>query len=828
MTDHVILLAWLINPLLLGIGGVLVLVPIIIHLLNKRKFKIIDWAAMDFLFDADKRNRRRVRLENLILLLLRCLAVLLIGLLLARPYISRGKISGFLKTTQYERIVLLDDSLSMTVQTGNQSSIERAKQSLIELANGLKENDSDDLLTLVLTSSPDERLINAQRVTEETILDIIETIEEIEASDRVADLPTSLEELERHVASADKNVNTVVYVFSDLRERDWTADGRVAAENSPAGMVKRLGEQARACFLVDVGSSEQQNLAITEIKPQERLVAGMRKRFDVTVKNLGDRIVRNARVKFTVGDSLPQDEALEPIAPGGSQTVSFHQLFQLEDFAPADIGGAMDDLSLARPPTRSYQIKAEIVTDATEAVDRLAADSARYFAANVRGGNSVLIVDGDPSAVASAAESNYLRRALRPFRDDWTGMVVSVINDAQLENTTLDDFDVVFLCNVYGLSQGTITTLERWVDQGGGLIIFPGDQLLGLEEQYNRGLFKDGEGLSPVMLLGVEGDEFEQTWATVHAGGEWAIRVLDVAEDGQFNEKSVPVHIDGTTHHPVFKAFYEPDNLILGNVKIFRWFKAVPRLDQLGKNVKIDAVLDSESGQWPAVTEKRFGNGRVVAFATAADDDWHNWTERPTWIPLAHTLVEYLSNQQTVNDDILVGEDVLLPVNLTEFKIDAQLVTPDSSELSVQAVPRRQTEMNDAGKATRRDSDSPPQLKPGDTPSGQGKKDVIYQVEHKAERSGMYSLNLTQIDGRRDQRLFAVNVDADEGRLTRLDTDAFGRQFKDDKIKVIDGGEAVSQAIKGAQIEIWPWVLLLVGVVLCTEQLLGWVFGRRR
>ena len=62
--------------------------PILIHLLNKRKFKIVDWAAMDFLLDADKKNRRRIRLENLILLLsLRCLAVLLIGLLLARPFI---------------------------------------------------------------------------------------------------------------------------------------------------------------------------------------------------------------------------------------------------------------------------------------------------------------------------------------------------------------------------------------------------------------------------------------------------------------------------------------------------------------------------------------------------------------------------------------------------------------------------------------------------------------------------------------------------------------------------------------------------------------------
>ena len=93
-------------------GGWQFPLPIIIHLLNKRKFKIVDWAAMEFLLDAEKKNRRRVRLENLILLLLRCLAVLLIGLLLARPFIPTSMTAGLLNAAQFERIVLLDDSLS--------------------------------------------------------------------------------------------------------------------------------------------------------------------------------------------------------------------------------------------------------------------------------------------------------------------------------------------------------------------------------------------------------------------------------------------------------------------------------------------------------------------------------------------------------------------------------------------------------------------------------------------------------------------------------------------------------------------------------------------
>ena len=65
-------------------GGALVSSPIIIHLINRMRFKRIRWAAMEFLLKSQKRNRRRLIIEQLILLLLRILLVLLVGLLVAR------------------------------------------------------------------------------------------------------------------------------------------------------------------------------------------------------------------------------------------------------------------------------------------------------------------------------------------------------------------------------------------------------------------------------------------------------------------------------------------------------------------------------------------------------------------------------------------------------------------------------------------------------------------------------------------------------------------------------------------------------------------------
>ena len=72
-------------PGLFYAGAASVAAPILIHLLARRRFRRVRWAAIEFLIDAEKRNRRRVRLEQWILLLLRCLAVLMIALVVSRP-----------------------------------------------------------------------------------------------------------------------------------------------------------------------------------------------------------------------------------------------------------------------------------------------------------------------------------------------------------------------------------------------------------------------------------------------------------------------------------------------------------------------------------------------------------------------------------------------------------------------------------------------------------------------------------------------------------------------------------------------------------------------
>ena len=98
------------NPAYVVAGAALVSSPIIIHLINRMRYKRIRWAAMEFLLKSQKRNRRRLIIEQLILLLLRCALIALAGFLVAR-YIGNVGVAGGDKDVDH--FVVLDDTLSM-------------------------------------------------------------------------------------------------------------------------------------------------------------------------------------------------------------------------------------------------------------------------------------------------------------------------------------------------------------------------------------------------------------------------------------------------------------------------------------------------------------------------------------------------------------------------------------------------------------------------------------------------------------------------------------------------------------------------------------------
>jgi hypothetical protein len=760
------LATWMVNPWLFAAGAAAVSLPIIIHLLNKRKFKIVDWAAMEFLLDADKKNRRRVRLENLILLLLRCLAVFLIAMLLARPFLPTSVTAGLINAAQFERIVLLDDSLSMQARLGNESAWEVASKRLSDLTTGLaQDNQSDNSLTVFLTSRPNQPLINSAHLGQDSIDEVNATLGDLEAGDRPANLDSALKELETYLSSQPGNINRVVYVLTDLRGRDWKeAD---AAEEAPVKVLGRLSKLVQGCFVIDVGDSEDRNLAISEVRPEGTLVQGVASRFDVGVTNHGTTDARDLRVKFSAGEALPVETTIDRLAPGETTSVRFNFTFSGDEEIP-------DDEKKMLPPR---QVRVELLTARQGEDDRLPADSIAYFPARLVRGLPALIIDGDPSADFGKAESFYLRRALAPSGPIPSGVAADIITDAELEATQLDKYQVIFVCNTYRLGDKTaenIVRLEQWVKDGGGLVLLPGDQID--EQSFNEHYFKDGAGLSPVRLENIRGDETEMTWTTLKIEN---------------------------ANHEVFKAFAGQNNPLLDSVKLFRWWGANIKKEQLGKEVSVVARF-ADADDSPAIVEKPLGKGRVVAITVPADADWHNWTSFPSYLIGMQQLVRYLSADRGDAGLLQVGEPIVQELDLAQYDTTASLAGPQERKANLQAAP------------------------PDDGSSDNSQR-VVWQLSYpETALQGFYDVKLTRRDGGEDSILFAANVDPTEGDLKRVDQDAMKRGLAGTNVEIISGAAANSLASVGSQTEIWWYLLWAVVAVLTGEQLLGWFFGRRR
>ena len=102
------------------------------------------------------------------------------------------------------------------------------------------------------------------------------------------------------------------------------------------------------------------------------------------------------------------------------------------------------------------------------------------------------------------------------------------------------------------------------------------------------------------------------------------------------------------------------------------------------------------------------------------------------------------------------------------------------------------------------------------------------QIEFEdSHQRGFYQLELTRTDGRFEQTLYAANIDPSEGNLRPLSEDS-RRRITSEKVRILSGAEAAALTLGGSSTEIWKLVLVLAAVVLCGEQILGWVFGRRR
>ena len=746
------------NTTLLLLGAGLALGPIIIHLLNRRRYRIIDWAAADFLLESFKKTKRRIRLEQLLLLAMRVAGIGLMGVALARPFVPEQNFAAMLGTqARSDHVVILDDSYSMAQTLGSSTIFARARDAVLQISDRVQ---PEDTFAVLLTSakaggaSAPQPLFAPAHLTDRTAFK--RDASALTPSDFSADLVPSLQAA-LDIFANSSNPEKRLYILTDCRRRDWTDEN----SRRVRGLLEKLDKKVARAFLMDFGAADAANLSITEFACAEKhVVQNLRALFLTKVVNRGTQPALNVPVTFRAGDVALPPRILDRLGPGETATLDFSYVFR-------------------RPGV--------IAVSVSLPADALAPDNAAHLALDVRDGVPALIVNGAPDPEPYINETDYLVAALDPGSKGLGGWRPTVITDRELPAAQFDKFDLVVLANVATLPQAKLTELETYVRNGGSVALFLGDRLD--RAFYNAALFKDGAGLLPGKLGVMEGDP-NNAEKSFRLKIEPGAHPLQTALGGELAPLLAGVHVRSFVPLDIRTAKTAGSGDPAYNMA---GANDVGRVPPRGASSLISVLASfSDRANSPALVEHRFGNGRVLVFASTASARWHDWPANPSYPVFVQELFSFLSRTPAQDHTARVGAPIERAVEPQFIDGSVTLKTPRYPEQpTVRLTPRPVGE----------------QMRVSFADTG---------------RAGVYELALENGGSQRVDR-FARNVDPAEGDLAKADPAAIAAVLGDAPVRLLPNLATAELDLREQSRgkEFWKYVLIALLAVLAVEQTLA-------
>ncbi|HEY3324836.1 MAG TPA: BatA domain-containing protein [Planctomycetota bacterium] len=592
--------------LILAGGLVAVSAPIIIHLLHRSRVVPHDWGAMMFLEELLAERARRLRMQEIILLLVRALIVGCLALALMRPALQSRTAGVRAKDVRTSAVLLLDDSYSMNAGRGRSGWTE-AKDEALKYINTLQRGDD---VAVMFTSSAGKAPTAAALYDLEHAKDIVQ---QAKVQHDKADLPralgAALQQLE-----CQHNPRRELVLLTDMQAAGWDlGDG---ARWSFLANTVRSSRVKPSIVIAGTPDARPNNIALLGLEPSRQVVDCFSTvAFNVTVANTGPEPLKDASVSFSV-DNAPKATRTVTLAPGAREVVQFEHKFD-------------------RPGSHYISCKARSMLDALDD------DNDLYYSVVVIDRLPVLVIDGDRKERALGSETDFLRMALSPRDNDdpqWRTVIeTTIIAPTDLRYTDLSKFRVIALANVAALPATAVSDIERFVVAGGGLMIALGDRVQAAV--YNRDLFRQGAGLLPVPLKSIT--------KIAEAPSTAAPRLVA----SEVEKKASPaVHLASINSKVPALDLFRPE-------KGQDWSKARIRAHYStsapGENVR---VLATYSNGEAALVQKQLGEGKVLLLTTAVDLDWSDLPIHPFYVPLMQNLVFDLASAVIPPRNLPVGQ----------------------------------------------------------------------------------------------------------------------------------------------------------------------------
>jgi hypothetical protein len=601
----------------LTIGFLFVAVPLLVHLINMLRHRRQRWAAMDFLLASYRKQKKWIRLRQLLILLSRiAVAFLLIALL--SGWTGGRKMLGMLGGQTTHHIVILDDSYSMGDQSydssartvadseGGSESVTRsataygrALQSLQDLTRQLAMDDQEHQLTVMRASraamatrggseSGDAAAdISAQTITSDA--SIINRLMGTSASPLNTDLVAALN-LATALANSTPADAKYLYIASDFRDREWGTAERLA--ESMKGLASDVSIR-----MIDCATKPAANLAITDVSPRQDVwVAGVPVVVDVTVRNYGKTEATNVSIATRVIRYSDEVQLADPTLSYSGEADSLPPLI-IESLKP---GAEM---------TKSFQVyvtqTGTHVIEASLPEDALAIDNTRSCTLPLSDVERVLVIDGDPDGRGAF----HVASVLNPGSQVRIGAVPEIQPPSFLRSAsaeTLSAYRAIFLIDLPDIGENSAAALSEYVNRGGGIAWFLGSRVN--SQSYNSSLLAQQRFLLPGLLS--KPQDLPQAQDNSSA-------------DVQFADKSTmlqPLRGGGDA------AF-----ALVGVSRSWALSEFLAGETEEDEAPTVRTLLNRRDGS-PLVTRHEVGRGRVVTVLMGLDGTWTNWPGDPTFV----------------------------------------------------------------------------------------------------------------------------------------------------------------------------------------------------
>ena len=607
-------------------GLPLLAVPVAIHLLSRRRQEVVKWGAMQFLLDSSIRRRKIWRLDDLILMLLRTLAVLGIVLALSRPiWLGAGMIGG----SGRDVIFVWDVSLSMereyqSGRTSFESLLEKTNELMGQLGTG------DTVRGLVTIGRGRWLTSESQPATDDQKQHLILELQKVGVTQASADWLTCLGTALR-VAPPRSAKSRLIVVLSDGQAQGWRQKDQSAWQN-----IERLTEGSKIPTVIELYNvigvmASTHNLAVDKLTTARQLLGvGENYLAEAEIRNHGPTPVQFATIDWSLDNVALGQLHVGPIGPGETTQLRFK-------------------LTTSQPGVSRLKCHLELRDD-------LKSDNDQILIVETIENVPLLLVDDSAENDPLKSDKGYLLAALGqdPGKDNpskASGIFrVTTITSRELSSQSLSKFRTVVFTNTPDIDEVALSKLTDFVRQGGGLWVSLGDRTR--PNEFNQKFYRSGSGLSPWPIDNSVGDlERREEFVTIH-----------------------PPDRD----HPATVLLNDTQRLDIDRVKVFQRFPFAVA----PARIKVPVLLQSGAGDALAI-EGFSGRGRVIVQSLPLGVRWSNLPLTQAFVPLVHEWLWYLVQPTAIQRNLLPGDPLQVSLPENEHVREVQLNRPNGSPLNL-------------------------------------------------------------------------------------------------------------------------------------------------